>query len=318
MIGYFTKVLSMHSLEIGSAGIFQKGVWTNRFMQDELVEKLTSFGFTVNQAKVYLSIVQSSKTHVGKISKDTQLHRQDIYKLLPKLESMGLITKTIDKPFRIEALPVQKALESLILKEKAQINERIANLERNLKEISEAMLPQPETKEEARFTLLTTGEAMRNRSNQSFKKKRKNFNVVSTTENLRSSAGNFYREFFQQVAENGAKIRLIIVGNEESEEMKQMAEKIGPKKGYFKVKTVERCACKNYQVVDNREVWIATQQKTQAGYPNILWTNDQNIVEAYSENFAETWNSPRAILIYQNKEPQKMFSTNLVSNPISM
>lgn len=34
-------------------------------MQEDLVVKLASFGFTVNQAKVYLSIVQSGKTRVG-------------------------------------------------------------------------------------------------------------------------------------------------------------------------------------------------------------------------------------------------------------
>ena len=91
-------------------------------MQEDLVVKLESFGFTVNQAKVYLSIVQSGKTRVGKISKSTQLHRQDIYKLLPKLEKMGLITKTIDKPFMIEAVPIEKALETLITKEREKSN----------------------------------------------------------------------------------------------------------------------------------------------------------------------------------------------------
>lgn len=43
-------------------------------LQDDLVVKLASFGFTVNQAKIYLSIVQSGKTCVGRISKGTQLH----------------------------------------------------------------------------------------------------------------------------------------------------------------------------------------------------------------------------------------------------
>ena len=97
-------------------------------MQEDLVEKMTNFGFTINQAKVYLSIVQSGKTGVGRISKNTQLHRQDIYKLLPKLEKMGLITRTIDKPFMIEALPVKKALESIILKEKEKADQRITQL----------------------------------------------------------------------------------------------------------------------------------------------------------------------------------------------
>jgi len=274
-----------------------QGRW---YMQDELVDKLASFGFTVNQAKVYLSIVQSRGTHVGKISKETQLHRQDIYKLLPKLEQMGLITKTIDKPFTIEALPVQKALENIILKEKQQVCQRIYTLEKNLSEVVQAV-QQPEVHDEACFTLLTTGEAMRNRSNQTFKKKRKNFNIALSCENLYSPAGSHYCLFFQQIVDTGAKIRLLIVGDRMPEELNQIIEKSGPKNGFFKVKAIEKSAFKDYQVVDNHEVWIGTQQKTHTGFPNILWTNDPGIVEAYSENFAETWNSPKSIIVHQNK-----------------
>ena len=284
-------------------------------MHDELVDKLTSFGFTVNQAKVYLSIVQSSGTHVGKISKDTQLHRQDIYKLLPKLEEMGLITKTIDKPFTIEALPVQKALENLISKEKQQTNQRIYTLEKNLDDVVH-VVQQPEVKDDARFTLLTTVEAMRSRIQQTCKKKRKNFNIVISAENMHSSAGPHYSVFFQQIVDTGARIRLLIVGNQIPEELKQASEEESPKNGYFKVKAIDKSAFKDYQVVDHKEVWIGTQQKTHAGYPNVLWTNDPRIVDAYAENFDENWNSPKTILIHNNKvQPQQR---DLALSPLSI
>ncbi len=285
-------------------------------MQEDVVDKLTSFGFTINQAKVYLSIVQSSGTHVGKISKDTQLHRQDIYKLLPKLEQMGLITKTIDKPFNIEAIPVQKALENLIFKEKQQANQRICTLEKNLNEVVKA-IQQPEVKDETCFTLLTTGEAMQNRSYQTFKKKRSNFSIVLTAESLNSPAGSHYSLFFQQITDAGATIRLLAVGEQMPEEIKQAVEKCAPKKGCFKVKTVEKSAFKDYLVVDNKEVWIGTQQKTQAGYPNILWTNDPSIVEAYSENFDETWNSPKCVPIQFDKEELGQQIEDLELHPLS-
>jgi hypothetical protein len=63
----------------------------------------------------------------------------------------------------IEAIPLEKALESLISKEREKSIERISRLENNLKEMVNSIQKQPETKEEARFTLLTTDEAIRNR-----------------------------------------------------------------------------------------------------------------------------------------------------------
>jgi sugar-specific transcriptional regulator TrmB len=268
-------------------------------MQEDLVVKLASFGFTVNQAKVYLSIVQSGKTRVGRISRNTQLHRQDIYKLLPKLEKMGLITKTIDKPFMIEAIPIDKALETLISKEKDKANERISHLENNLKEMITAIQMQPEIKEEARFTLLTSDEAIKNRGYLIFKKIKKDFKIVVSMEHITKPALHYFREFLQLIADHDARLELIIVTTEDEEEAKQTVEKIAASNGELKVKFINKSVCKNYQVIDNKEVWIATQQKTESGFPCLLWTNDSNIVDTYRENFQMTWANPKAIVVNQ-------------------
>ena len=83
-------------------------------MQKDLVIKLSDFGFTTNQAKVYLSIIESGSISVAKIAQQTSLHVQDIYKILPKLEKMGLITKTLEKPVQIKAIPIEEALTHLV------------------------------------------------------------------------------------------------------------------------------------------------------------------------------------------------------------
>ncbi len=93
-------------------------------MQEDLVSKLAEFGFTINQAKVYLSVVQNGSITVGEISKISQLHRQDIYKIIPTLEKKGLITRTIDKPVLIGAIPIQKALGHLVATEKEKIRQK--------------------------------------------------------------------------------------------------------------------------------------------------------------------------------------------------
>lgn len=269
-------------------------------MQKELTMKLSEFGFTTNQAKVYLSVIQSGKTDVGQISKNTLLHRQDIYKLLPKLEKMGLITRTISKPVMVEALPVEKALGRLIIKEKEESDKRITQLESNLRYITEEIKRQPKIARDTRFTLLTTNVALKNRISLTFKAKPGTFRVVSTTENLKGQAGQFYKQFFQILTDNGVRIQLILVGAENTAELKKTAEKLTPKGGCLVAKAIERCPSKDYQVVDGNEVWIATQQKIPEGYPEILWTNDSNIVGAYLESFNDAWINPKAVSLLDN------------------
>jgi len=123
------------------------------------------------------------------------------------------------------------------------------------------------------------------------------------------------------IEDSKAKLRLIIVGSESKADVVQIVEKIAPKNGSFKVKLIDRCACKNYQLIDGNEVWIATQQKTQTGYPSILWTTDSNIVEAYRENFNDTWSNPKAAVVYRTstvKGPEKQVIVKpLMAAPIA-
>lgn len=269
-------------------------------MQQDLVVKLTNFGFTANQAKVYLSIVQSGRTRVERISKNTQLHRQDIYKLLPKLEKMGLIVKSIEKPFTVEAIPIEDGLGTVISKEKEKAKRKIAYLERNLKEIIDSIQSQPRIQEEARFTLLTTDQAILNKGRITFGHPRRKVMIVCTVEYVTMLVLHDLRIYLQTIADGNAKTRLVIVGSEDKEYAKGIVEKIAPSKGkgQFKAKWIDKSVCKNYQVIDNTEVWISTQQNTKKGYPCFLWTNDQNIIGTYSEHFKDIWNNPKAKTIY--------------------
>jgi sugar-specific transcriptional regulator TrmB len=95
-------------------------------MEKISIGKLLDFGLTVNQAKIYWSIVHSGATCVSRIAESTYLHRQDIYKTLPKLEKMGLIARRIDSPLIIEAVPVQKALNNLVSTERKRKKESLA------------------------------------------------------------------------------------------------------------------------------------------------------------------------------------------------
>jgi sugar-specific transcriptional regulator TrmB len=264
-------------------------------MQEDLAVKLENFGFTVNQAKVYLSIVQLGTTCVGIISKNTQLHRQDIYKLLPKLEKMGLITRTIDKPFMIEAIPVEKALDNLVSIERKRAQEKIFHLENNLKDMVSALQEQPRILEETRFTLLTTDEAIKNRGRVTFKKIKKECLAVSNIKHINSPTMHYFRDFLQTIT-NKVKTRLIIVTNNNDSRAKQTIENLPLTADKFTVKSINKTTCKNYQIIDDNEVWIATQQKTGTGFPCFLWTNDKNVIDVYKEDFKKTWNRAKAAI----------------------
>lgn len=257
---------------------------------------MAQFGFTINQAKVYLSIVQSGSISVGKISKSTLLHRQDIYKILPKLEKKGLITKTIGKPFKIQAIPLETALYQLVYNEREKSNKKIAALETNVKDLIDSLKEQPKSEEEARFTLLTTDDSIRNRANLSFTDVKKEMKLVTSIELLLAPLTRLY-EFVTMLSNKKTKISLLAVSNENLETVFKTVEKMQPHENFI-AKHISKKIFKHYLILDRKEVWIATEQKTESGFPCILWTNDKNIVQVYEEYFEIGWNRSGATIVY--------------------
>ena len=60
---------------------------------DENTDLLLGLGLSLNQARVYLAILKLEKTTVGQVAKFSKVRREDVYRLLPSLEKMGLIER---------------------------------------------------------------------------------------------------------------------------------------------------------------------------------------------------------------------------------
>ena len=78
---------------------------------DDVIEGLRKFGLSTNQAKIYLAILRSGHASVSDISKATGIPREDIYRrILPKLESVGLVTRLLGSTIKVTAVPPESAL----------------------------------------------------------------------------------------------------------------------------------------------------------------------------------------------------------------
>jgi sugar-specific transcriptional regulator TrmB len=284
-------------------------------MEKDLIWKLSDFGLTVNQAKVYLNIVQSGETYVSRISKSTRLHRQDIYKILPKLEEMGLIMRTLGTPSIIEAIPVEKALNRLFSTEREEANERISRLEANLKElISELGEKEAEwtgEHEEARFTLLSTDAEINNMADSMFENTRTEFDLVTSLE-LITRRMHLFRENFEKLSKKRVKIRIIAENLNNEDLVKRTLEKIRPERGDFAAKLIHKRKPISYHIVDHKEIWIRIKKSTESGLPAVLWTNGSNIVHFYRESFEKAWNDRHAVSIYPERDVEKRTGKSLV------
>lgn len=83
---------------------------------DKTLEILMDLGLTYLQAKTYLILTQLEKAEATKISKASDVARQDIYRIMPTLEKLGLAVKVIGTPILYKATPLKEGSSMLLQK----------------------------------------------------------------------------------------------------------------------------------------------------------------------------------------------------------
>ena len=80
----------------------------------DAVTTLTNLGLTYNQARAYFALLNLGTASAKKIAKMSKITRQDIYRVLPYLEEMGLVVKEISRPALYQPIPIQETFQILI------------------------------------------------------------------------------------------------------------------------------------------------------------------------------------------------------------
>jgi sugar-specific transcriptional regulator TrmB len=94
-------------------------------------------GLTSLQAKTYLALTELGKADAQKVSKLSNVARQDVYRIMPTLEKLGLVEKVIAKPTLYKATPLKDGSLMLLkekIKQQTMLQDKIKLLLNNNKE----------------------------------------------------------------------------------------------------------------------------------------------------------------------------------------
>jgi len=82
--------------------------------KDKMLEALMNLGLTCLQAKTYLALTQLDTAEASMISKASNVARQDVYRIMPTLEKIGLVEKIIATPVLYKATPREDGFKMLL------------------------------------------------------------------------------------------------------------------------------------------------------------------------------------------------------------
>ncbi len=87
--------------------------------RDDDIRTLIQLGLTLLQAKAYLTLCIIGSATMGAISKNSSIARQDVYRVMPTLQKLGIVEKVVKTPATYQALPIKEGL-SLLLQQKQE------------------------------------------------------------------------------------------------------------------------------------------------------------------------------------------------------
>jgi sugar-specific transcriptional regulator TrmB len=95
---------------------------------EHMVEQLISFGLTANQAKVYVTLVAIEPAPASKIAAVCGIRREEVYRVLPDLLKLGIVSKKIGNPVSYFAMPPENSIEILMKAKLKKATEELNNL----------------------------------------------------------------------------------------------------------------------------------------------------------------------------------------------
>lgn len=281
-------------------------------MTEELIDNLCKFGLTTKQARVYLSIAIKANLRVPEIAKLTRIHEQDIYKILPKLEQMGLISKTATKPIIVKALPLEIAFKEIIKKQQEKLHDSKKNTIEIIESIkSKKPAQNPEETEERVLIFNTKSQSYKNDCLFLLSRVRKTFDIMVDRDNLNRflrRALPFFKEYECAAFEKyQVKMRILYrYTNIEKDCMEDIDTKrystlnIEIKK--VRVSILASFPLLTYSIIDGKEIWAAASSANPTNPAKVVATDSIPLVQIAQENFEKSWQDSNAELIFSTKQ----------------
>ncbi|MGD0071128.1 MAG: helix-turn-helix domain-containing protein [Candidatus Bathyarchaeia archaeon] len=258
---------------------------------DKTIETLMDLGLTYLQAKTYLTLTQLEKAEAQKISKASDVARQDIYRIMPTLEKLGLAEKIIATPILYKAVPLKEGSLMLLqkrTKEHTTLQEKIKVLlnsdqERNINSMVHEEAPQ--------FIITSERKLL-------VKRFEKAFLEVTTCEMIFPTVGlnfvlfNFFQSFKMAIIKS-AKIRIITEKTEIGPLVSRKLQTL-KKNPLFEIKFATSPIDFEIVIFNNKEVNMCISC-IPSEVPS-LWTNNPQVVKVARTIFEDKWNNAQDYL----------------------
>jgi len=253
---------------------------------EKITRTLTQLGLTVNQAKTYLSLVKLGPTSAKEISRISNIAQQDIYRVMPELQKLGLAEKLIASPNLFKANPPEQALTALVErreKENAVLHEEAREL---VERLSQTLENVKDEQDPSQFSIISGKKTILMKSRKAIKVAKASICVLAPWKNSAKNTRHFFT-ITQQALNRQVETRFILYIDEKEIALFSKIRRHLVDDSRFKLKLVFNEKPISFSIID-REVFFPTQPGILGDVP-ILWSNNPGFADFAQKYFDLLW-----------------------------
>ena len=260
-------------------------------------DNLSRFGLLKNEIRVYVYLARIGEKKAGEIAEAISLHRTETYRILRDLEKKGIVFSTFEKPLKFTAVPLEKAIDTLIEAKKMGIRllekEKVGLVDMWLS------MPQPkvETSKKDIFQILEGGQHIILKANELLRNTRKEIQIFAPGEYLSQL---YHSDFVDDLKRRSNKLDITLL-TENSLKSRFFAEKMSWAYHKYRIAEVKNIPC---FIISDRSELLVTVQENDEDRGDVqrkkskmvaLWTNYAAFVETLQMLFSKLYDAGKAV-----------------------
>lgn len=252
-------------------------------LQEECINSLMELGLTLVQAKIYLTLSKLENATIKAISKNSNLARQDIYRIMPSLQKLGLVEKIIDKPTKFKATPIKIGFSTLLQQRILHDSELQKKTAKLLKSMHEDNIKKEPTDEEPQFIITSEMSLLFKKLMKSTQECKISIDSLGNWASFEGVVSSGFKDF-RKALERGVKIRSITEKPADEKIFNRCIKTLRNNPSY-ELRFISAPAPSTMVIIDKKELNISISNNAVCS----LWSNNPAIVGLAINNFEDIW-----------------------------
>jgi len=198
----------MYLFTLASNTIIPMGIFGSNYY-DEIISSLSFFGLEKLDSSIYLTLLEFGTCTMSELATKLEVDRGRIYRLIEKLDRLGIVILSTSKVTRCEALAPEKAFRKLIDEKQAEVNKLRSILDKVANELGQITRPK-ELLKTPNFSIIEGRNSIYSRIGKLIQEANNDVYLVTTTDDFLMMLHTAIPEKIKIAKNNHIKIKILL------------------------------------------------------------------------------------------------------------